>query len=54
LVIVSQTLSHPVIINSNTNNRNDDYDIFNQQVNIHLDINHKVVGIKRCHHGMSV
>jgi hypothetical protein len=34
LVIVSQTLSHPVI---NTN-RNYDYDIFNQQINIHLDI----------------
>jgi hypothetical protein len=34
LVIVSQTLSHPDIINTN---RNDDYDIFNQQINIHLD-----------------
>jgi hypothetical protein len=22
--------------------------------NIHLDISHKVIGIKRCHHGMSV
>jgi hypothetical protein len=28
--------------------------IFNQQINIHLDISHKVIGIKRCHHGMSV
>jgi hypothetical protein len=35
-------------------NRNYDYDIFNQQINIHLDISHKVIGIKRCHHGMSV
>jgi hypothetical protein len=35
LVIVSQTLSRPVIINTN---RHYDYDIFNRQINIHLDI----------------
>jgi len=46
-------LSIKVIINTNTN-RHYDYDIFNQQINIHLDISHKVIGIKRCHHGMSV
>jgi len=34
LVIVSQTLLHPVIIKTN---RNYDYGIFNQQINIHLD-----------------
>ena len=51
LVIVSQTLLHPVIINTN---RHYDYDIFKRQINIHLDISHKVIGIKRCRHGMSV
>jgi hypothetical protein len=30
----------------------DDYDIFNRQINIHLE--NKVIGIKRCHRGMSV
>jgi len=48
LVIVSQTLSRPVI---NTN-RHYDYDIFNRQINIHLEVRHKVIGIKRCHHRM--
>ena len=38
MVIVSQTLSHPVIINTN---RHYDYDIFNRQVNIHLEVRHK-------------
>jgi hypothetical protein len=38
LVIVSQTLSRPVIINTN---RHYDYDIFNRQINIHLDIAHR-------------
>ena len=42
LVIVSQTLSRPV----NNTNRHYDYDIFNQQINIHLDISHQVIGIK--------
>ena len=53
LVIVSQTLglSRPVIINTN---RHYDYVIFNQQINIHLEVRHKIIGIKRCHHGMSV
>jgi hypothetical protein len=51
LVIVSQTLSRSVIINTN---RHYDYDIFNRQINIHLEVRHKVIGIKRCHHGMSV
>ena len=37
LVIVSQTLSRPVIINTN---RHYYYDIFNRQINIHLDISH--------------
>jgi hypothetical protein len=35
-------------------NRHYDYDIFNRQINIHLEVRHKVIGIKRCHHGMSV
>jgi len=35
LAIVSQTLSRHVIINTN---RHYDYDIFNRQINIHLDI----------------
>ena len=50
-VIVSQTLSHFLIINTN---RNYYYDIFNQQININLDTSHKVIGFERCHHGMSV
>jgi hypothetical protein len=33
--MVLQTLSRPVIINTN---RHCDYDIFNQQINMHLDI----------------
>jgi hypothetical protein len=39
LVIVSQTLSCPVIINTN---RHYDYDIFNRQINIHLEVRHKL------------
>jgi hypothetical protein len=31
-----------------------DYDIFNRQINIHLDISHKVIIIKQCYHGISV
>jgi len=49
LVIVSQTLSRSVIINTN---RQYDYDIFNRQINMHLEVRHKVIGIKLCHHGM--
>ena len=44
-VIVSQTLSHSVIIN-----RHLEYDIFNQQTDLHISLRHKVTGIKRCHH----
>ena len=51
MVIVSQTLSRRVIINTN---RNYDYDIFNQQINIHLEVRHKFIDIKRCHFGMTV
>jgi hypothetical protein len=29
-------------------NRHYDYDIFNGQINIHLEVRHKVIGIKRC------
>ena len=32
-------------------NRHYDYDIFNRQINKHLEVGHKVIGIKRCHHG---
>ena len=32
-------------------NRHYDYDIFNRQINKHLEVRHKVIGIKRCHHG---
>ena len=37
MVIVSQTLSRPVTINTN---RHYDYDIFNRQINIHLEVKH--------------
>ena len=53
LVIVSQTLSRPVLINTN---RHYYYDIFIKKINIHLEVRHKVIEIciKQCHHGMSV
>ena len=56
LVIVSQTLSCPVIINTN---RHYDYDIFNQQINIHvhLEVRHKLKSLVSNDviiHGMSV
>jgi hypothetical protein len=35
------TLSRPVIINTN---RHYDHDIFNRQINIHLEVRHKVIG----------
>jgi hypothetical protein len=35
--------ARPVIINTN---RHYDYDIFNRQINIHLEVRHKVIGIK--------
>ena len=54
MVIVSQTISHSVIINTN---RHYDYDIFNQQINIHLEVRHKLKSLVSNDviiHGMSV
>jgi len=48
---LTNIISCPVIINAN---RHYDYDIFNRQINKHLEVRHKVIDIKRCHHGMSV
>ena len=41
----------PVI---NNTNRLYDNDIFNRQIKIQLEVRHKVIRIKRCHHHMSV
>jgi hypothetical protein len=52
-LILESTDLQQVAVTDNRTNVNVEA-CFNQQINIHLDISHKVISIKRCHHGMSV